>query len=115
MISNFEIPSYAEGFDEIKIIQNYPTIYDYTDAYMSMRGFDQKNPHHALDLMRHCEKCQDYVLQQNDILDVIPENGTCPAFIMTQMQIVCEMYYYTCYDILDLLIKNVSFTCSNKF
>lgn len=73
MISNFEIPSYAEGFDEIKIIQNYPTAYDYTDAYLAMQGFDQKNPHHALDLMRHCEKCQDYVLQKNDILDVIPE------------------------------------------
>ena len=73
MISNFEIPSYAEDFDEIKIIQNYATQYDYSDAYLEMQGFDQKNPHHALDLMRHCEKCQDYVLQQNDIFDVIPE------------------------------------------
>lgn len=73
MMVNFEIPSYAEGFDEIKIIRNYPTMYDYNDAYLAMKGFDQKNPHHALDLMHHCEKCQEYVLQKNDILDVVPE------------------------------------------
>ena len=73
MMHQFEIPSYAEGFDEVKLIHNYDLECDYNDMYMSMQGFDQKNPHHSLDLMRHCEKCQDYVLHQNSIFDVIPE------------------------------------------
>lgn len=38
-------------------------------------------------------------------INVDLENGSVPAFIMTQMQIVCETYYYDCYNILDLLIK----------
>lgn len=70
----FEFPLLAEGFDDIIIEHNsdYEKI-SFFEAYEAMTGFDQKNPHHSLDLKTHCEKCQDYVLSKNTEFDVEPE------------------------------------------
>ena len=73
-VSRFEIPFKGEGFDHI-ILQGEDSVdsISYFEAYESMTGFDQKNPHHTKDLKSHCDACQDYVLKQNEIFDVVPE------------------------------------------
>ena len=47
-IRKFQIPFKEEGFDEI-IIHNLLNDYEPNDI-PDMRGFDQKNPHHTMDL-----------------------------------------------------------------
>ena len=52
-IRRFQIPFYEEGFDEIvfnSLLKNYKPS-DIPD----MKGFDQKNPHHTMDLFEHCQ------------------------------------------------------------
>ena len=54
-IRKFQIPFYEEGWDEIRVQNEY---YLYQDDYTSrmllkMIGFDQKNPHHDKDLCGH--------------------------------------------------------------
>ena len=58
MLRNFELPLEGEGFDLINLHytpseQKLP----YTSILRKMMGFDQKNPHHTLDLYSHCAKC----------------------------------------------------------
>ena len=52
---NFQIPFIEEGFDEIQI-HKFDTEYGITitDLFDKMCGFDQKNPHHTMDLQKHC-------------------------------------------------------------
>lgn len=52
-IRKFQIPFKEEGFDEI-IIRNLLNDYEPNDI-PDMRGFDQKNPHHTMDLFEHCK------------------------------------------------------------
>ena len=77
MLHKFEIPFYQEGFDEIiSIIPEHDPNYELEDWTVSadeMAGKDQMNPHHTLDLLSHCYKCEDYILQRNDLYDIQPE------------------------------------------
>lgn len=52
---NFQIPFYEEGFNKIKIIQFDNNKISIIEVLNQMKGFDQKNPHHNLDLYQHCE------------------------------------------------------------
>lgn len=57
-IMNFQIPFVEEGFDEIiihKFENEYVNDVFVPDCYEKMRGFDQKNPHHTMDLNEHCK------------------------------------------------------------
>ena len=59
MITNFEVPLYTEGFDDIRIHNDYNlNVVDYLDR---MIGFNQDNPNHSLDLYNHCSKAKDYI------------------------------------------------------
>lgn len=52
-IRRFQIPFYEEEFDEIQIVPNF-----YGKPFnllRKMEGFDQKNPHHSMDLYNHCK------------------------------------------------------------
>ena len=52
-IRKFQIPFKEEGFNEI-IIHNLLNNYEPNDI-PDMRGFNQKNPHHTMDLFEHCK------------------------------------------------------------
>jgi predicted kinase len=59
---NFQIPFYEEGFDEIVIHEfndEYTNDIFVQDCYEQMKGFDQKNPHHTMDLWGHCSFTSD--------------------------------------------------------
>lgn len=61
-MNRFQIPFKEEGFDEI-IIHQFNTVIN--EKFMEnclhmMNGFNQKNPHHTMDLNSHC----DYVFRQ---------------------------------------------------
>lgn len=59
---NFQIPFVEEGFDEIvihKFENEYVNDVFVPDCYEKMRGFDQKNPHHTMDLGEHCKFAHD--------------------------------------------------------
>lgn len=79
MMGQFEIPVKGEGIHKIIIIpyneSNSYSIY-WSEAVDLMKGFDQENPNHSLDLFSHCAKCQDKVLSRNIDFDVIPELST---------------------------------------
>lgn len=52
-IRKFQIPFYEEEFDEINI---HDLLNDYEpNDIPDMREFDQKNPHHTMDLFEHCK------------------------------------------------------------
>ena len=52
-IRKFQIPFNEEGFDEI-VFFNLLNDYEPNDI-PDMKGFDQKNPHHTMDLFEHCK------------------------------------------------------------
>ena len=57
----FQIPFYEEGFNKIVIHKTGQAPVDtlfFIDIAMHMKGFDQKTPHHTLDLYSHCEKAK---------------------------------------------------------
>ena len=59
---NFQIPFVEEGFDEIvihKFENEYVNDVFVPDCYEKMKGFDQKNPHHTMDLDEHCNFTHD--------------------------------------------------------
>jgi len=54
----FQVPFYEEGFKEIIIHKFRNETVDsnfLTDCYNQMKGFDQKNPHHNMDLYEHSD------------------------------------------------------------
>lgn len=61
MIRQFEVPFYNEGWDEIALIYDDEDLIGGQHLCDEMAGFDQKNPHHTLDLYQHClaaaDKC----------------------------------------------------------
>lgn len=59
---NFQIPFIEEGFDKIVIDEfddGYPNESFIQDCYNKMKGFDQKNPRHTMDLYTHCQYTRD--------------------------------------------------------
>lgn len=55
---NFQIPFIEEGFNEIiihKFENEYINDVFVTDCYEKMKGFNQKNPYHSMDLDEHCK------------------------------------------------------------
>jgi predicted kinase len=66
MLKRFQAPWYDEGFNEIKIIR--PDKFNYiqymTDVFEAMK-IPHDNPHHTLDIYKHCEAAQDYVCASN--------------------------------------------------
>lgn len=61
-MNKFQIPFIEEGFDEIVIHKTKPIDIStsfFFDIAEKMNGFDQKNPHHTLDLLTHCSLAKD--------------------------------------------------------
>lgn len=55
-IRRFQIPFYEEEFNEIQIYSLLTKGYELNDISLEkMKGFDQKNPHHTMDLFEHCK------------------------------------------------------------
>lgn len=55
-IRRFQIPFYEEKFDEIQIYNLSIRGYMVNDISLEkMKGFDQKNQHHTMDLFEHCK------------------------------------------------------------
>lgn len=66
MYTNFNIPYYYEGWDDIKIVwwekdrEKYNSLgFNYIDSYYRWKNYDQKNSHHALTLGDHMDKACD--------------------------------------------------------
>ena len=52
-IRRFQVPFMEEGWDEIQIVPNFGG--KPFNLLRKMEGFDQKNPHHSMDLYSHCK------------------------------------------------------------
>lgn len=64
MITQFEMPLYSEGFEEITVHnQNKLDISEYLEK---MRDFNQDNPHHTLNLLDHCFEATNYIYNHQD-------------------------------------------------
>lgn len=57
-MERFCMPYYFEGFNHIIVIRPFATIL-MKDAVEKMKGFDQQNKNHTLDLGEHCLKTRD--------------------------------------------------------
>ena len=68
---NFQVPFYEEGFDEIRIIP-YDSGYiddDFVNTCKNrMKGFNQNNPHHNEDLLRHCMTVFEEIRKESDYI-----------------------------------------------
>lgn len=65
MIAKFEVPCRWEGFNGVYC---HEEAYEYeksVDAVLRMRGFNQYNPHHNLDLYEHCMYCALILTKRN--------------------------------------------------
>ncbi len=59
-IRRFQVPFIEEGWDEIKIHYLCRDGYEPNDIpFADMKGFDQNNPHHTMDLFDHCKYAAD--------------------------------------------------------
>ena len=66
---NFQVPFIEEGFDKIVIhpFENkYVNDVFITDCYEKMKGYDQKNPHHTMELDEHCKFAYDKFIMMED-------------------------------------------------
>lgn len=59
MIEQFEMPLYSEGFNKIEI--NNDNKLNLEEHVELMRDYNQRNPHHSLDLLTHCHKAGKYI------------------------------------------------------
>lgn len=59
MIENFEMPTKAEGFDEILLINEHKI--SCKEDISRACGFNQENPNHSKDLLDHCMSTQRYL------------------------------------------------------
>lgn len=59
MIKSFEMPTEAEGFDEIVLFNRFSKRGE--SLLQQMVNFDQDNPNHSLDLFSHCAKAADFI------------------------------------------------------
>jgi predicted kinase len=77
--SKFQIPFYEEGFNEIiiyKFTNDEINSNFITSCYHKMKGFDQKNPHHNMDLYNHSNFVkQNFVKIKNYLWSVYPEGA----------------------------------------
>lgn len=77
MYTNFNIPYYHEGWNDIRIVwwsnelSEYNLLgYNYLDNINKWDNYDQKNSHHSLTLGRHLEKAFEIARDNNYSLDV---------------------------------------------
>ena len=55
-LRRFQVPFKEEGWSEIKIHYLWKDGYEPNEILpLYMKGFDQKNPHHTMDLLEHCK------------------------------------------------------------
>lgn len=59
MIENFEMPTYAEGFDCIEVVNKTPI--PMTSDLRRACSFDQENSNHSLSLLDHCITAARYI------------------------------------------------------
>lgn len=65
-IRRFQIPFIEEGWDEICIYDISKEGYEpNTLSLIDMNGFDQKNPHHTMDLLEHCKHATDMFIEKH--------------------------------------------------
>ena len=65
-IRRFQIPFMEEGWDEICIYDISKEGYKpNTLSLIDMLGFDQKNPHHTMDLLEHCKHATDKFIEKH--------------------------------------------------
>lgn len=70
MITQFEVPLYSEGYDDIYIV-NHNTL-DMDEHLQAMCGYNQHNPHHRLDLFDHCFRAGTFIINRfNDSPDYL--------------------------------------------
>lgn len=65
---NFQIPFLEEDFDSVvihKFDDEYTNDVFVQDCYDKMRGFNQKNPHHTMDLYEHCKFAKKKFIDKN--------------------------------------------------
>lgn len=61
MYKQFEAPSYAEGFDDIKIIKNSISDESIEDILAENINCSHDNPHHRLSCGEHCLAAEEYI------------------------------------------------------
>ena len=61
MYKQFEVPSYAEGFDDIKIIKNSISDESIEDILAENIRCSHDNPHHRLSCGEHCLAAEEYI------------------------------------------------------
>ena len=69
MLYRFEAPYYDEGFDEIKIVYSEGEAFNdfaYTKEYIEKLRIPHDNPHHELDVDKHCLRAHDIVWNMTD-------------------------------------------------
>lgn len=65
MICKFQLPLLTEGFSKIELIRRGNDSKFLLEELESCKGFDQKNPHHTLDLYQHMNSAQQYILKNS--------------------------------------------------
>ena len=68
MYCSWNMPNYFEGWDRITIHYNMDTVYfsGYYSMLSEMKGFNQDNSHHTLDLYSHCYACREFLRDRTD-------------------------------------------------
>lgn len=71
MYFNFYVPQLFEGFDHIRIIDNYNNKHTLQEL-REMLDIDQENPNHSLSLLEHSKKAHSYLIDKifTDNLDL---------------------------------------------
>lgn len=67
-LRQFEMPVYQEGFNGIVLHFPFECMYSVSEALKMMKGFEQDNPNHSLDLLNHCAStCGNLLLKEMDL------------------------------------------------
>lgn len=81
MYKNFNAPYWYEGWDEIRMVNDFEGYIDYHPWWKSVYNFNQENHHHSLSLGMHCYQTAVYIYHHgfphHDLLTaaLIHDNG----------------------------------------
>lgn len=65
-LRRFQVPFKEEGWSKIKIHYLLKDGYEPNEIrFLDMEGFDQKNPHHTMDLLEHCTYVTDMFIEKH--------------------------------------------------
>lgn len=69
MFENFQVPSKAEGFDEI-LVERTPNVYELNEMFHDAEEMPHDNPHHSLSVGAHMEEAYNYAVKNHFPMDV---------------------------------------------